>query len=136
MSNKDFLSLGLGSGVVTVTVQDVQVKEAPIGKNGETAEKIVLNCTNGSSQKLKVVDEAWIRHRKSQFVNKGLWLTLDDNGQAVNPMCALGKVMSYNGVTTLKELQGKEVKGIYKVNGFLALLTEEYEDNQEFVSSR
>lgn len=138
MSNKeaDFLNLGLGSGVVTVTVQEITFKDAPVGKNGETAKKIVLNCTNGSSHKLKEVDEAWVKQRHPIFQNKGLWLTIDQKSQTVSPMSALGKVMAFNNCKTIKDLQGKEIQGIYKSNGFLALLTEQYEESQEFTSNK
>jgi hypothetical protein len=135
MEDRDYLNLGIGSGVVTVTVQDIQIKDAPINREGGTAKKVVLNCSDGSSEKLQVVDEAWVTYRGT-FQNRGLWLSLDKAEEHVVPLSALGKVMKYNGATVLGDLKGCTIKGIHKQNGFLALLTEDYDDNTAYGGGR
>jgi len=136
MMEQDYLSIGVGSGVVVVKVNDILVKDAPINRNGDTAKKVVLNCSNGASEKLQVVDEAWVRQRGGEYQNKGLWLSLDDKGENVTPLSALGKLMKFVGVKTLGELLGKEVKGVYKQNGFLSLITEEHTEDRVYTSNR
>lgn len=132
----DFLDIGVGNGVVTVTIKEITIKDVPVKQN-KTAKKLVMNCSNGEADKLHSVDEAWLRRRGTEdtYENKGIWLTLEDaDGQTITPMSALGKIMHLYNANTIRELEGKQVKGVYKENGFLALITEEHKEENKYIS--
>lgn len=132
--NDDVLNISLGDSVITVTINSIDIKAVNV-KHDKIAQKVVLNCSNGSSEKLQAVDEAWVKQKTGSYENKGLWLTVAEDGKlSIPPMSALGKIMLMYNAEQLKDLVNIKVRGIYKSNGFLALLTEPYDKSKEYTS--
>lgn len=127
----DILDYGVSDGITRVKISAITTKEIPLKEN-RLGTKIIMSCEDTTNPKMRAIDEAWVKGKTGQFENKGLWVELEPGTSTFTAQSAIGKIMRLYGVNSLGELIGKELSGVFKPNGYLALLTEEHKSGNEY----
>jgi hypothetical protein len=69
-------------------------------------------------EELMISSASYLKRQK--ITTSGIWFTLDDKGQIVNPS-ALSQVMNFYDHDNLKQFKGQEVKTIEDASGYLTI---------------
>lgn len=121
MDTKD---IRVGNRLVKVKIQSLEIRHLSLANNLH-GQKLTL-CADDDNPKFKKIDECWVK-RGNVFVNKGLWLQFEPGSTTkLLASCTVSRLLLFNKMQSLSELEGAELSGVLKSNGYLALLLEDY----------
>lgn len=127
MDTKD---IRVGNRLVSVKIQSIEIRRLSLANKAD-GQKLVLSAEE-DNPKFKKIDECWIK-RGDVFVNKGLWLQFEANSNnKLMANCTVSRLLVFNKMQTLSELEGSTLLGVLKSNGYLALLLEDYSETQVY----
>ncbi len=126
----DTTEIWVGNRLVSVKIQSIEIKRLSLANKAD-GQKLVLSAEE-DNPKFKKIDECWVK-RGDVFVNKGLWLQFEtDSNNRLMASCTVSRLLMFNKMQALSELEGATLLGVLKPNGYLALLLEDYSETQVY----
>ena len=124
----------IGDRLIRITIADLEIKNISLNSFPTNGKKLQIRADGEDNPKFQMIDECWVKQgTDSIYKSKGLWVYFEDErSRKLSPTCNVAKLLVFNKVKTLTELIGKEVEGVLKSNGFLALLLDTYDEEATY----
>ncbi len=121
----------IGDRRVVITVKSVELKTILLGPG--TGQKLIITAES-DNPRFQCIDECWVKQEKNVYKNKGLWVYFEnEDTRKLSPSSNVAKLLIFSRLQNTQSLVGKELTGILKPNGFLALLIAPYEEEATYL---